>query len=287
MSAMGWESMFRAMRDDDRRAALEALLAVMEADASGEGGAEPPCCPRYGCPHVARRGRDADGSQRWLCRGCGRTFRGTTGSVLASSRLDGPTWAEYFPLMVSGATLGDCAAACDASLRASFSMRHRLLEVTGRSPPVFEAGPGCPVQVDETLVPDSLSGNHSRGGAPMPRAARRRSGDGVRGGVSRDKVSVVVAANPRRGVFPREACRGKLCVGDARRVMADCAVEGAVVSTDRQKGYVRAPREMGAAAHLPGAIREHIESARCRLSWRERVGEPYPFHPEMAVPIEG
>ena len=34
MSAMGWESMFRAMRGDDRRAALEALLAVMEADAA-------------------------------------------------------------------------------------------------------------------------------------------------------------------------------------------------------------------------------------------------------------
>ncbi len=38
MSAMGWESMFRAMRGDDRRAALEAPLAVMEADAAGEGG---------------------------------------------------------------------------------------------------------------------------------------------------------------------------------------------------------------------------------------------------------
>ena len=120
------------------------------------------------------------------------------------------------------------------------------------------------------------------------------------------------------------------------------ALLGAVVSTDRQKGYVRALREMGAAAHLrfasggspapmnlvnavhsalkaflarfrgvstrrlhgylmwfkwqrearrlgdlPGAIREHMSSARYRLTWRERVREPYPFHPEMAVQIEG
>lgn len=209
MSAMGWESMFRAMRGDDRRAALEALLAVMEADAAGEAG-DPPCCPRCGCPRVVRRGRDRDGAQRWLCRSCGRTFRGTTGSVLASSRLDGPTWAAYAALMVSGATLRDCAAACGVSLRTSFSMRHRLLEVMERSLPAFEAGPGCPVQVDETLVPDSLSGNHALGGAPMPRPARRRGGDGARGGVSRDKVSVVVAANPRGGVFLQEACLGKL-----------------------------------------------------------------------------
>ncbi|OUP08203.1 hypothetical protein B5F33_07210, partial [Collinsella sp. An2] len=134
MSAMGWESMFRAMRGDDRRSALEALLAVMEEDAAG-GGEEAPCCPRCGCPRVVRRGRDADGAQRWLCRGCGRTFRGTTGSVLASSKLEAPTWAEYAALMVSGATLRDCAAACGVSLRTSFSMRHRLLEVMERSLP--------------------------------------------------------------------------------------------------------------------------------------------------------
>lgn len=204
MSAMGWESMFRAMRGDDRRAALEALLAVMEADAAGEGG------------------------------------------------------------------------------------------------------------------------------------------DGARGGVSRDKVSVVVAANPRGGVFLQEACLGKPGVEEARRAMAGCAVEGAVVSTDLQKGYVRALREMGAAAHLrfasggspaplnlvnavhsalktflarfrgvstrrlhgylmwfkwqrearrlgdlPGAVREHMGRACYRLSWRERVRAPYPFHPEMTVQIEG
>lgn len=343
MSSMGWEGMFREMRGDDRRAALEALLAVMEEDASGgvpRGGA--PCCPRCGCPRVVRRGRDADGAQRWLCRGCGRTFRGSTGSVLAASRLDGAVWAEYAAMMVSGATLRDCAAACGVSLRTSFSMRHRLLEVMERSLPAFEAGPGCPVQVDETLVPDSLSGNHSLGGAPMPRTARMRGGDGAAGGVSRDKVAVVVAVNPRGGVFLQEACRGKLGVGDARRAMAGCALAGTVVSTDRQKGYVRALREMGAAAHLrfaaggpraplnlvnavhsalkaflarfrgvstrrlhgylmwfkwqrearrlgglPGAIREHMSSARYRLTWRERVAEPYPFHPEMSVQIGG
>lgn len=137
MSMMGWESMFRAMRDDDRRAALEALLAAMGADAAGDAG-EAPCCPRCGCPHVVRRGRDADGAQRWLCRSCGRTFRGTTGSVLASSRLDGAVWAEYAAMMVSGATLRDCASACGVSLRTSFSMRHRLLEVMERSLPAFE-----------------------------------------------------------------------------------------------------------------------------------------------------
>lgn len=37
--------------------------------------------------------------------------------------------------------------------------------------PAFETGPGCPVEADETLVPNSLSGNRSRpAGFPCPAA---------------------------------------------------------------------------------------------------------------------
>lgn len=55
------------------------------------------------------------------------------------------------------------------SLKTSFFMRHRILEVMEGMLPPFEAGMGCPAQVDETLVPDSLSGNHRRSaGFPCP-----------------------------------------------------------------------------------------------------------------------
>ena len=45
------------------------------------------------------------------------------------------------------------------------------------------------------------------------------------------------------------ARRGKMGVADARRAMAGCALDGAVVSTDRQRGHARALAEMGVAAH--------------------------------------
>ncbi|WP_281695196.1 IS1595 family transposase [Collinsella tanakaei] len=136
------------------------------------------------------------------------------------------------------------------SLKTSFSMRHRLCEVMVSMLPAFEAGPGCPVEADETLVPDSLSGNHSRSaGFPCPRPARRRGGDGAAAGVSSDKVSVLTMVNARGDAMAVAARRGKMGVADARRAMAGCALEGAVVSTDRQRGYVRALAEMGVAAH--------------------------------------
>ena len=86
-----------------------------------------------------------------------------------TTKLPAATWARYAEAMLAGATLRDAAAACGVSLKTSFSMRHRLCEVMASMLPAFEAGPGCPVEADETLVPNSLSGNHSRSaGFPCP-----------------------------------------------------------------------------------------------------------------------
>ncbi len=177
MSTRGLEGIVAAMRDDERERMLELLLEAMSGELAPSG--EPDRCPRCGCAHVVRKGRDADGGQRWLCRGCGRTFRASTGMVLATTKLPASAWRLYARLMVAGATLRDGAAACGVSLRTSFSMRHRLLEVMERSLPAFEAGPGCAVQADETLLPDSLSGNHTlREGfpCPVPRVAAAATG---------------------------------------------------------------------------------------------------------------
>lgn len=245
MSAKGLEAIVRAMRDDERERMPELLLEAMAGELPPEGDEARDACPRCGCTHVVRRGRDADGGQRWLCRGCGRTFRASTGRTLATTRLPTATWHLYARLMAGGATPGSCAAACGVSLRTSFSMRHRLLEAVGSSLPALEAGPGCAARADETLVPDSLSGNHTlaASGFSMPRPARRRGGDGATGGAGGDKAGVLVCANVRGGVFLREARGGKLGVGSAREALAGCALAGAVVSTDRQRGL--RPRARG------------------------------------------
>ena len=99
--------------------------------------------------------------------------------MLGTTKLPAATWARHAEAMLAGATLRDAAAACGVSLKTSFSMRHRLCEVMASMPPAFEAGPGRPVEADETLVPDSLSGNHSRSAGfpcPAPRAGAGATG---------------------------------------------------------------------------------------------------------------
>ena len=68
----------------------EELVAALKAATFEEmaacGAGEPARCPRCGHAHVVRKGRDADGAQRWLCRGCGRTFTAKTARLLALSK---------------------------------------------------------------------------------------------------------------------------------------------------------------------------------------------------------
>lgn len=176
----GYGAIVRAMRPEEREEMLALLLEAVAGEMPAASGAEPPeACPRCGCPRTVRKGRDADGGRRRLCRGCGRTFRASTGRVLGTTKLPAATWARYAELMLAGATLRAAARECGVSLKTSFSMRHRLCEVMGSMLPAFEAGPGCPVEADETLVPDSLSGNHSRSAGfpcPAPRAAAGATG---------------------------------------------------------------------------------------------------------------
>ena len=60
-----------------------AIAEELASRASGPAG--PSRCPRCGSPSLVRKGRDRDGGQRWLCRGCARTFSARTRGLLASS----------------------------------------------------------------------------------------------------------------------------------------------------------------------------------------------------------
>ena len=95
-----------ALPADDR---LELAERIRESLVAGGAAREPGECPRCGCSHVARRGRDADGTQRWVCRGCGRTFTGRTGGLLALSKLPLSAWLEFVGATLEGASLRECA----------------------------------------------------------------------------------------------------------------------------------------------------------------------------------
>ena len=61
----------------ERRRAIESIRDVIRAaafDDAADSAYEVECCPRCGFAAVVKKGKAGNGEQRYLCRGCGRTF---------------------------------------------------------------------------------------------------------------------------------------------------------------------------------------------------------------------
>lgn len=212
---------------------------------------EPERCPRCGCPEFTRKGKGPRGQQRWLCKGCGRTFCATTLSVLGASKLEAATWEEFAECTVDRVSLREAASRCGVCLFTAWFMRHRLCEVMASRIASFRGGPGRRCQVDETAFNESLSGNWSRSSAHrMPRRRHRCGQDAGRGHRRADGVQVICGVNDLGDCFCELAARAEVSGADVGRVLAGRVGPGCVVETDGNRTYEKPLRELGVARHV-------------------------------------
>lgn len=85
----------------EKSRALRSLKALIDAElfdlAASEGAEDDPdrACPWCGSPHYVKRGRDGRGRQRFLCRGCARTFTDATMRIFSTTKLDRSAWMRF------------------------------------------------------------------------------------------------------------------------------------------------------------------------------------------------
>lgn len=223
------------MTHEEKLDLMEALKAAIAREIAAGGAPEAGACPRCGRGAAVRKGRDRKGRQRWLCRGCGRTFSAATSSVLAMSKLPPETWMAYAECMADALTLRESAERCGVCLRTSWFMRHRLCEVMASLLEPFRCG--TERHVDSTYVPEGLAGNHAGSSSfSMPRRVRGHGREGVGRGISNQLVCVMCGASGLGGAFAVVCCRGR--------------IDGApLVATDMHGSYPAAMAELGVRSH--------------------------------------
>jgi len=230
----------------------EELVAELKVAIFGEmaaSGAEPVRCPRCGHAHVVSKGRGRDGSRRWLCRGCGRTFSAKTDGVLALSKLGAGTWSAFLEGMVEGLPLRKLSKECGVCLKTAWYMRMRVCSVMGSRLAPFRCDEGTSVQVDEKYPNESLSGNRDRARVKMPRGPHANGHGVATRGLSKLKACVLTGVNDLGDCFCRLVGRGKAGKDEVRAGIAGVPLAGAVVSTDGLDSYVAPLAEAGALAH--------------------------------------
>ena len=225
---------------EEKLALCDELKAMVMEELSGAAG-DPEACPRCGRAHVVRKGRGADGSQRWLCRGCGRTFNAGTRRLLASSKLPAAAWSRFVELSLEGASIARCAADLGVCAATAWFMRIRLCEVMRSRLAPFR--PGRPCQLDGTYLAESL-----KGCPDMPRAPRADGRLRVRG-VSDLQICVECGVNDLGDCFCEVCDRGRPTDAALRASLGGRVGPGSRVTTDGLGSYGRVLAGLGVASH--------------------------------------
>lgn len=188
----------------------------------------------------------ADG-RAGACPRCGRTWSAKTLGLLSRSKLPASAWMAFAECMADGPSLRESARRCGASLCTAWFMRMRACEVMAARTPAPRAGE---FQVDELLVRENLSGNHSRSGPfAMPRRRHRNGQDGRRGQKGRSKRSfcVLCGVNELGDCFCALGERGAIGAGDAGLALLAAVPGGQLLRHRRQPRLRRRDRGAGGA----------------------------------------
>ena len=201
-------------------------LALDRATAIVEGRlAQHPGCPKCRAQHVVRNGQ-ADGLQRYKCRGCGATFNALTGTPLARLRYR-DKWIEQAQAMNDGLSVRKAAAVMDVHRTTAFRWRHRFLALPRDVKADKLAGVA---EADETYVLRSYKGQRRKLLAEQARKPRHRGGKAAKRGLSDEQVPILVLRN-RAGQTTDHVLEvaNKRCVP---AVMRPALADDAVLCTD-------------------------------------------------------
>lgn len=246
------------MEPVERRQAIASLQAIIDSELLGlaqEGLAanDIETCPHCGSPCHTKRGFDQYGNQRYLCKGCARTFTARTRRVFATTKLSRSVWKRFAECHVDAISLRDSAKKCEVCLKTAFFMRHRLLEAMKKTLPSFQVEKGCGAELDECFFAESFKGNHKNSELKIPRRARRRS----QATDSYEKICILTGINDAGDMFYEIAGRNALTKDDAIAILAGKLAQGTIISTDRSHVYPAVLKALNVGRHIASAGKEH------------------------------
>lgn len=226
--------------------------------------AEHPACPQCACAHVTRYGQ-ADGLQRYKCKGCRRTFNALTGTPLARLR-QRDKWLAQAQAMDEGLAVRKVAQRLGVHRTTAFRWRHRFLRLPAELKPQGLTGV---VEADETYLLRSFKGQPKRRAAWAARPPRRRGGKATKRGVSSEQVPVLVVRN-RAGQTTDQVVDppSKQPVVD---LLSTALAADAVLCTDGSKALVHAAEEL----RLEHQAVNHHRDGHTRGAWHTQNVSAY------------
>lgn len=228
----------------------DAVTAVLRARGDAAG------CPKCQCRRTVRNGQ-ADGVQRFKCRGCGATFNTLTGTPLARLR-HRAKWLQQAQVLDEGLSVRKAALRMGVHRTTAFRWRHRFMVVPRE---VKGSGLTGVVEADEAYVLRSYKGQRRSLLADGSRGPRRRGNGAANRGLSHEQVPVLVVRN-RAGQtadFVLSAANKRALIA----VLPTALAVDAVLCTDGGAALAAAAHDLGLEHHALNTFRRE----RKRGAW--------------------
>lgn len=192
-------------------------------------------CPHCGGKHIQKHGHRGNGTQRYRCMECGKTFTLRTNSIFEGTRKSADVWRKFMQCMADHKSLDKCAEECGIQHNTAFVWRHKILDA------ISEAGDSAllsgVVESDETFFPVSYKGNSKHFEDDSKRLARRRGSEIHQRGLSDELVCVPCAVDAKGNSASRIAKLGKCSIKGLQLVLGNRIASGSTLCSDGDASY--------------------------------------------------
>ena len=193
-------------------------------------------CPHCGATHIVRNGHGKNGTQRYKCMDCNKSFVITSNSITSRTKKDFDVWQKYISCMMNGFSIRKSAQICDIHSKTAFIWRHKILDAL-QSMADNVSLDGI-IEADETFFAVSYKGNHKNSKRfSMPRLPHLRGKDNQKRGISSDKVCVPCAINHQGLSISKIATKGKIQISKLHQLYDGRIKSGSTLCTDCEKAY--------------------------------------------------
>lgn len=186
----------------------------------------------YHCPHCASsmvvRFVTYHRRQRYLCKGCRKTFTDITSTAL--NRIHSKDkFLTALDLMISGATLKKISEELDINIATAFSWRHKVLNMVKN---IEDEDLSGIIEADDTFFLASKKGCKN-----LDRKPRKRGGSSKKRGISSDQVCVLVARDRTNNTVSDIATFGRISSDDIESLLGDRISKNSMLLTDRHPSF--------------------------------------------------
>lgn len=193
-------------------------------------------CPICGGTHVRRNGKRKNGSQKFICVDCKKTFSIRKNSIFSGTRKPMAIWHEYMVCMAEGLTLDESAERCGISHKTAFTWRHKILDAMSKSDD--ECGLEGIVEADETFLTVSYKGDAAKfSSGEINRKARKHGGGNHKRGLSDELVCIPCAVDRKGNAVSKVAKLGKCSSEALESVLGGRISAESTLCSDEDKSY--------------------------------------------------